>query len=223
MSENPTKLDQQMRSMQIRLDLLERENQQLRDLPGPIIGPQNPCFDAIKFRRVFNRIFSPMFLPMILTMFLPMVALPNVSSKFPILHERIAHIPIVDLDGMNSGIPGVGLGIVAFGGASLGVIAIGGLGIGLLAYGGGSIGVIAIGGGAVGVIAIGGGACGYIAFGGGAYGYYALGGQRAYGKYVLSINRQDDEAIAFFSRFIPGLKEAVTLPMPVILLDPDRA
>jgi hypothetical protein len=33
---------------------------------------------------------------------------------------------------------------------------------------------------------------------------------------VLAVNRQDDEAIEFFCRFLPGLRAAVTRPMPVI-------
>lgn len=223
MSQNPSEIDEQLRAMRQRLDLLERQNQRLREKLEPIVGPDNPCFDVLKFRRVFAKVISAIFLPIVLVTLLPLVAVPALKSNTSILHQRIGPVPLIDLGGMNSGVPGIGLGIVAVGGASLGVIAIGGLGVGLLAYGGGSIGLIAIGGGAVGVIAVGGGACGYIAIGGGAYGYYALGGQRAKGKYALSLNRQDDEAIAFFSRFIPGLKEAVTLPMPVIPLDPDRA
>ena len=56
---------------------------------------------------------------------------------------------------------------------------------------------------------------GYIAVGGGACGKYAL-GQRGAGRYVLALNRQDDEAIEFFSRYFPRLREACTRPMPVI-------
>ncbi|MGB7161469.1 MAG: hypothetical protein WBD40_25645, partial [Tepidisphaeraceae bacterium] len=61
-------------------------------------------------------------------------------------------------------------------------------------------------------------AVGFIAVGGGATGYYAM-GQKAYGKYRLGLNRQDQEAIDFFVRYVPGLRRAVTNPMPVILLD----
>jgi hypothetical protein len=132
---------------------------------------------------------------------------------------RILGIPVFDFAGMTSRVlPGVGLGIFAVGGLSFGVVAAGGCAIGLIAMGGGAVGVLAFGGGAVGVIAIGGGAVGYIALGGGAYGHFAL-GNRAHGKYVLAINRQDPEAVEFFVRYIPRLREAVTNPMPVILLE----
>jgi hypothetical protein len=82
--------------------------------------------------------------------------------------------------------------------------------------------VIAIGGGAFGFIAIGGGAVGFIAIGGGATGYYAI-GQKAHGKYALGFNRQDQEAIDVFTKYIPGLRAAVTNPMPVIPLAPTSA
>ncbi len=54
--------------------------------------------------------------------------------------------------------------------------------------------------------------------GGGATGYFAM-GQKAHGKYALGLNRQGQEAIDFFRRYVPGLRNAMTNPMPVILLD----
>ncbi len=45
-------------------------------------------------------------------------------------------------------------------------------------------------------------------------------GQKAKGKYALGLNRQDQEAIDFFRRYVPGLHRALTNPMPVILLEP---
>ncbi|MDQ3440146.1 MAG: hypothetical protein M3478_07325 [Planctomycetota bacterium] len=44
-------------------------------------------------------------------------------------------------------------------------------------------------------------------------------GQKAHGKYALGLNRQGQEAIDFFRRYVPGLRNAMTNPMPVILLD----
>jgi hypothetical protein len=50
-----------------------------------------------------------------------------------------------------------------------------------------------------------------------AIGRYGL-AQRGWGKYVLAINRQDDVAVDFFSRWVPGIRNAMTRPMPVILM-----
>ena len=102
---------------------------------------------------------------------------------------------------------GLAIGLVSFGGLALGGIAIGGGAVGIIALGGGSIGLVAMGGGAVGLISIGGGACGYIALGGGAVGVYALGGG-GFGRYVLASDRQDAEAVRFFCKHLPRLREA---------------
>jgi hypothetical protein len=130
---------------------------------------------------------------------------------------RIGPVPLLNIGGLATNTPGLGLGVVALGGAAFGAIAMGGFAFGLIAVGGGAVGVVAIGGGSVGVLAVGGGAVGYVAVGGGATGYYAL-GQRAYGKHALGLNRQDPEAVEFFRRYIPGLNRAVTNPMPVLPL-----
>jgi hypothetical protein len=132
---------------------------------------------------------------------------------------RIGPIPVFDVGGMTSGMYGQGFGIISCGGVAFGGIAMGGGAVGLIAMGGAAVGVVAVGGGACGVIAIGGGAFGYIAIGGNASGYYAM-GQKASGKFALGINRQDQEAVDFFVRYVPGLRRAVTNPMPVIPLSP---
>ncbi len=62
---------------------------------------------------------------------------------------------------------------------------------------------------------MGGGAGGVFALGGGAAGKYVLAGNGV-GKYVFSLKRQDAEAVAFWTRWMPRLRAAVTNPMPVI-------
>jgi hypothetical protein len=144
------------------------------------------------------------------------------ALAWKVFHLRLPNmffgpVPLFDIAGSGSGVPGMGLGIIALGGASLGVVAIGGFAVGIIAIGGGAVGLIAFGGGSVGLIAIGGGAVGYIAIGGSSVAKYAL-GQRGYGQYVLALNRQDPEAIEFFVRYFPFLRRAVTTAMPVIPL-----
>ena len=100
-----------------------------------------------------------------------------------------------------------GFGIISVGGLAVGLLALGGGAVGLIAVGGGAVGLVAIGGGALGVIAMGGGAAGLIAMGGGAGGYYVLAGG-GWGRYVLSYQRQDPQAVHFFCKYLPALREA---------------
>jgi hypothetical protein len=93
----------------------------------------------------------------------------------------------------------IATGFVAVGGWARGVVALGGVATGLLSFGGLSIGVLAaVGGLAIGSLAFGGGAVGKVAIGGGAVGEYACGGGAA-GTHVISAQRSDPEAEAFFS------------------------
>jgi hypothetical protein len=98
-------------------------------------------------------------------------------------------------------------GFLAIGGLARGIVAFGGLAVGLVSLGGLAIGVLAaLGGGALGGIAFGGGAVGYVAVGGVAAGYYALGGV-AVGAHAVSPLHQDPEAVAFFHRFLPWVRQ----------------
>jgi hypothetical protein len=198
-----------------RLEHLERENARLREKIEPILGPDNPNFNVREFMKVQQRTVLLATIPVWLavgSMFFFKFVTPGLAM------QRIGSVPLFSFAGQGGKVQGIGLGVVSFGGLAVGAIAVGGFGFGLVAFGGCAVGVVAVGGGAVGVIAIGGGAIGYIAVGGGATGYYAL-GQKAHGKYALGLNRHDQEAIDFFVRYVPGLRRAVTNPMPVILLN----
>jgi len=209
MTQDANELD----ALKRRLDLLEEENQRLKQRLEPMFGPDNPAFDPIKFQRALAK---PIAIIMLATYFVGgVLALGGFSIKRLLPSMDVLGFPMVDTAGIGTRHPGVGIGVVGLGGAGVGVVGIGGLGVGLIAIGGGAIGVVAVGGGSLGLIAFGGGACGVIAIGGGAFGYYAL-GQRAQGKYILALNRQDDEAIELFCKWFPGLRAAVTRPMPVI-------
>jgi hypothetical protein len=198
-----------------RLDLLERQNQRLRERIEPLAGPDNPCFDQRRFLRILNRTMAMLMAPVWLATF---ALLPLGTILHRVLPPiTIGGLPLVDVAGIGTRHPGLGIGVLGVGGIGIGLIGIGGLGVGVIAAGGGAIGVIALGGGSIGLIAFGGGAIGLIAVGGGACGKYVF-AQRGWGKFVFAINRQDDEAVEFFCRYLPSLRSAVTQPMPVIFV-----
>jgi hypothetical protein len=202
-------------SLLLRVEALERDNERLRQQLEPLVGPlpeYNPNFHPAEFIKALRRTLLVLLLP--IQLLVPVVVLAAVfAPKIPPVN--VGPLPLLDIGGAKTRHPGIGMGVVAVGGAAFGVVAMGGLGIGVIAIGGGAVGLVAFGGGSVGVIAIGGGAVGFVAVGGGASGYYAM-GQRARGKYVLAFNRQDSEAVDFFKRWIPGVARAVTNPMPVL-------
>lgn len=193
---------------------LQEENARLRRRLSEFGLVDSPSFNPIAFQRGMRYYSSMILAPMLLLTLLPMILLTGVVS---IPRLMIGPVPLIDPGGY-FGIPGIGLGIVAFGGLSIGVIAIGGMACGVVAIGGGTVGLVAIGGGAIGLIAVGGGAAGYIAMGGGALGKFVLAGQGA-GPFVFSLKRQDARAVEFWTHWLPRMREALTNPMPVIPVD----
>ena len=197
-----------------RLEQLERENARLREKLEPVLGPDNPNFKPQVFLKVLNRTIMILMIPVWMgvgSMFFFNYVTPGLKTA------TVGGFPLFSFAGQGGKVRGIGTGIISYGGLAVGAVAVGGVGVGLIAFGGCAIGVVAVGGGAVGVIAIGGGTFGIIAVGGGATGYFAM-GQKAHGKYALGLNRQDPEAVDFFRRYVPGLRNALTNPMPVILL-----
>ena len=120
----------------------------------------------------------------------------------------------------------VAVGVVAIGACSIGVLALGAGSVGIFAFGAFSVGIFAFGGNAFGVIALGAGsrygmidkwsaprgrfdigkAVGIVAMGPNASGVYTL----SYvdkGRYTFSPNRQDAEAVALFTRWLPKFNE----------------
>ena len=213
MSEDP-KTNPQIDDLLLRVEMLERDNQRLREKIEPVLGPDNPNFNSQKFLKALSRVIAVVMIPLGL---FPALMVPLIFSRRLPPMPRIGPFPLVDAGGVGTRHPGVGFGIIAVGGGAVGIVAIGGFGFGIVALGGGAVGVLALGGGSFGIVAIGGGSVGYIALGGGAVGVYAM-GQRGAGRYVLALNRQDQEAIEFFKRWVPGVRAAVTNPMPVLPL-----
>lgn len=123
----------------------------------------------------------------------------------------------------------VAVGVVAIGACSVGVIALGAGSIGIFAVGAYSVGVFAFGGNAFGVVALGAGtrygaidkwsaprgrfdigrAVGLVAMGPTASGVYTL-SYAGKGRYMFSPNRQDAEAVALFTRWLPKFGKALS-------------
>lgn len=135
----------------------------------------------------------------------------RLSTRFWSIHNRnsqqtLGHCPSVVSIGACS------VGVIAIGAFSVGVVSIGAFSVGIFAFGGNSFGIIAIGartrhgyevgprgrfdiGRVVGVIAIGPKACGV----------YTL-SYEGKGVHVLSPDRQDVDAVALFTRWLPKFK-----------------
>ena len=143
-----------------------------------------------------------------------LMGLPFVSIAIgpdPELGELRGHARgIIAVGDIATGVLAVGgfsRGFFAIGGVAIGVIAVGGCALSLLlAMGGFAVGLLALGGLAIGGIAVGGSAAGVVAVGGLAVGYYAY-GETAFGAHVISSAAQSPEAVEFFGRFFPNLKQ----------------
>lgn len=208
---------QQVEDLRQRLDRVES----LLGLAGTM---PTPGFDPAQFQRILMGYLSGVFL-----LFLPLYLLPAliVPLQGLAVQDTLFGLPLFNA-GQGPKVLGLPYGVVALGGGAVGIVAVGGLAVGGLAIGGGAVGLVAVGGGAFGVIALGGGAVGVVALGGGAVGYVAVGGG-AFGSYVLAGDgrgrhvfdrrRQDPEAVRFFCRFLPRLRQAFTEETAAALLD----
>lgn len=198
---------------------MEEEVQRLRERVRELSGQDHDppaWFSPGEFRKVLGRVmlWGQLATGLIMAATFLLTMLPTGLRSI-----WFGPIPMVDFGGMANRTFGVGMGVISVGGLAIGGIACGGGAIGIIAIGGGAIGIFAFGGGAVGLIACGGGAVGYIAVGGGCYGRWVL-AQRGAGISVLALNRQDEDAAAFFRRYIPRLERAITRPMQVVMAEP---
>ena len=120
----------------------------------------------------------------------------------------------------------VAVGVVAIGACSAGVFALGAGSVGIFAFGAFSAGIFAVGGNAFGVVALGAGtsyggidkwsaprgrfdigrAVGMVAMGPTAHGRYTL-SYAGKGRYMFSLTRQDEEAVALFTRWLPKFSD----------------
>ena len=130
----------------------------------------------------------------------------------------------------------IGIGFIAVGALTLGVVSIGACSVGVIAMGACSVGIVAVGAFSVGIVAFGGNSFGIIAIGAGTRHGYEVGsrgrfdigravgviaiGPRACGVYTLSYegrgvhmlspDRQDADAVALFTRWLPKFKGALS-------------
>ncbi len=120
----------------------------------------------------------------------------------------------------------VGIGFISVGALAVGIVAIGACSVGIVAVGGFSVGIFAFGGNALGLIAIGAGTrygwinpkstprgrfdigkvAGIVAVGPAAYGLYTL-SYAGKSRYMFSPDRQDTEAVALFTRWLPKFEK----------------
>lgn len=145
----------------------------------------------------------------------------------PFLSEFIASLEYSEWIG---GIPigGKEIGFLTFGAVSVGIVSIGAFSVGVVSIGAFSVGIFAFGGYSFGIFAIGGGtslwqrgireaaktkgrfnigkAFGVIAVSPEAYGVYTL-SYSGRGAYTFSPSRQDAEAVALFTQWLPKFKQ----------------
>ena len=120
----------------------------------------------------------------------------------------------------------ISIGFISVGALSVGIVAIGACSVGIVAVGAFSVGIFAFGGNALGLIAIGAGTrygwinlksaprgrfdigkvAGIVAVGPAAYGFYTL-SYAGKSRYMFSPDRQDTEAVALFTRWLPKFEK----------------
>ena len=120
----------------------------------------------------------------------------------------------------------ISIGFISVGALSVGIVAIGACSVGIVAVGAFSVGIFAFGGNALGLIAIGAGTrygwinlksaprgrfdigkvAGIVAVGPAAYGLYTL-SYAGKSRYMFSPDRQDTEAVALFTRWLPKFEK----------------
>ncbi|MCI2425328.1 hypothetical protein LM599_04940 [Candidatus Acetothermia bacterium] len=162
--------------------------------------------DKIKVQQIFTRYVMWMWVPLgilFLLMIINRIAGYDILSALNYL--RIAGIPLVSTNATINFTGFAGVGLISVGGLAVGAVALGGAAVGLIAVGGAAVGMVAIGGGAMGLIAIGGGAVGLISVNYTGGSIYVLTGERK-GWHVLRYNRQDEQAVSFFCRYLPRLR-----------------
>lgn len=189
-------------------------------------------FDAY-FRR-WNIGVSILFVVAYSLFFVPMLVRATNSELPPFIRSMVnfgfsTEIGIETFGFITIGIIAVGIvtvGVIAVGPCSIGVLAFGAGSVGIFAFGGYSVGIFAFGGNAIGVIALGAGsrygaidkwsaprgrfnigrAVGLVAMGPTAHGRYTL-SYAGRGRYMFSLNRQDEEAVALFTRWLPKFSD----------------
>src|SRR5687768_10035417 len=102
-----------------RVEILEAENQNLREQVEQIqplaAGPPNPCFSPREFQKRYQRVMLWTLVPVYLLSGL-FVLLPMRQVQRYVPRVRVLGLPLIDVAGIGTRHPGIGVGIVAFGG-----------------------------------------------------------------------------------------------------------
>src|SRR3954462_6922357 len=102
----------QINELRRRLDLLEDENQRLREKLEPLLGgPENPCFDSRKFQRLHQRVLMSLMLPIYLVPLIAIIPATGVRNWIPPM--SVAGVPLFDFAGIGTRHPGIGFGVVS--------------------------------------------------------------------------------------------------------------
>ena len=128
---------------------------------------------------------------------------------------EVIDVGFIAVGGLTLGIVSIGacsIGVISMGACSVGIVAVGAFSVGIFAFGGNSFGVIAIGSGTRHGYKVGprgrfdiGRAVGVIAMGPKACGVYTL-SYEGKSVHMLSPDRQDADAVALFTRWLPKFK-----------------
>src|SRR5438874_636738 len=93
----------EVQELRRRIDLLEDENQRLRDKLEPIFGHESPCFDPGKFIRILQSRLTLLMLPIYsIALLLPLA----IAGRRFIPPMRIAGLPAIDAAGFGTRHPG---------------------------------------------------------------------------------------------------------------------
>lgn len=180
-----------------------------KDKPGDGAGVSTD-FNPDRFQRILITHLAYSFAPLMILLVLNVFGVWGLLMKTLATDTGAVAIGPISAGGMAVGLisyGGLAVGLLSFGGLGVGFVAVGGGSVGVIAMGGGAIGLVAIGGAAMGVVAVGGGSLGYVAVGGGARGIYVLAGDGR-GRHVFDRRRQDQVAVQFFCKYLPGLRRA---------------
>ena len=137
---------------------------------------------------------------------------PSLIHTSTLTIGNVLAIKLFDVSANAVGLFAVGINIVGLLGMGVnayGLFAVGVNAIGIFAVGANAVGVFAVGINAVGLFAVGINAVGRFAMGYCAFGIYALSyNQKGKGRYLFSPIRQDAEAVALFTHWMPEFEGA---------------
>ena len=183
-------------------------------------------FSSERFQKTFDAYFWKLWMVIgilyfvVYSLYIVLIFNRELASKFSSLFKWI-------VDDIAFG--AISIGFISGGALAVGIVAIGACSVGIVSVGACSVGIFAFGANALGIIAIGAGTsygmmntesalrgrfdigkvAGIVAIGPEAYGLYTL-SYAGKSRYMFSPDRQDAEAVAMFTRWLPKFKKTFT-------------